>query len=358
MADENGDKTEQPSDHRRQEAREEGNVVRSVDLTAAALLLAVALAMQFGGAELITVLSRILRNTLESPAWTELDAGLLSARLYEIGQELALPFLIMLGTMAGGVLLINLAQVGFLWSGDALSPKFNRINPLEGFQRIFSMSSLVRLATSFGKLVLLTSLVGWFLWSTLGQFLGMGETTLETAAVNLGETMINLAYQLAGGLLLLAILDYGFQYWKFEQDLKMTKQEVRDEMRHMEGDPLIRMRRREVHRKLANSQQMRNVRDADFVGVNPIHFAVAIKYDPLTMEAPKVVAKGRGEIAEQIKRVAEEAGVPIITNIPLARTLYATVKVGGMIPIDLYNTVAEILGYVYKLRKRGKQRAA
>jgi flagellar biosynthetic protein FlhB len=150
----------------------------------------------------------------------------------------------------------------------------------------------------------------------------------------------------------LALLDYGFQFWKYEQDLRMTKQEVREELKEMEGDPQIRMRRRDAHRKLAEARQLKDVPKADVIVTNPTEIAVAIQYDPAKMPAPVVVAKGMGEIAAQIRRIAAEHRIPILERKPLARALYRQVKVGGVIPADMYDVFVEILAYVYRVTGR------
>jgi len=173
----------------------------------------------------------------------------------------------------------------------------------------------------------------------------------------LGNWLVALAFQLSLGLFVLAAFDYGFQLWKFEQDIKMTKQEVRDEMRHMEGDPHIRQKRREAHRKLANARQVQQAKNADVVITNPTEIAVAIKYDATKMEAPIVLAKGKDLLAARIRKVAAENGIPIVEKKPLAQALYRLVKVGQPIPVELYAGVAEILAYVYRLSKGARKSA-
>jgi len=350
MADEHGDKTELPTDRRRQEVREKGNVAKSVDLNAAALMIAAAMAMAFLGHSLVYTLADFLSASLRGPAWDRLDQGLLMKHLAGNGTlvlKALVPFLLM---MAVAAIVANLAQVGFLISTEVLQPKFSRLNPLEGVKRIFSIQGLVKLAISVAKLVLFTSLAAWFIWTSLGQFLSFTGGDLAGSAAATGRALIGLAFLLSLSLLALALLDYGYQRWKFEQDLMMTKQEVREEMRQMEGDPMIRARRREAHRKLALSRQMQQVKEADVVVTNPTHIAVAIKYDAEKMAAPIVVAKGQGYLAERIRTLAAEHGVPIVEKKPLARALYQTVKVGHPVPTDLYEVVAEILAYVYRLK--------
>lgn len=357
MADENGEKTEQPTDRRRQQVREEGNVVRSMDLNAAALLLAAAVAMQFFGASVTTSLGEYLSASLHERAWLRLDTGLILGQLWKVAQLLFSAVLPLMLVLAAFSLASNLFQVGFLVSPELLEAKLSRINPWEGLKRIFSTQGLVKLSISLGKLLLLATLVVSFIWGNLGQFLSLAGVPLESSAVSVGYAIINLAFQLSLALVVLAICDYGYQYWRFEQDLRMTKQEVRDEMRQMEGDPLIRQRRRDAHRRLATSQQVQKVREADVVVTNPTEIAVAIKYDSDTMAAPIVVAKGMGELAARIRQLAAEHAVPIIEKKPLARSLYKLVKVGHPVPVELYEAVAEIIAYVYRIKAKGKKAA-
>ena len=356
MADDHDDKTELPTEHRRNQMREQGNVARSVDLNAAALLLAAAVAMQMMGPGLVGALSKLMQNTLNGPAWTHMDNAVITAEFARLGMHLASAVLPMLGLLMVAGMAATLSQVGFLITTESLQPQFSRINPLEGFKRIFSIYSLVKLGSSLGKLTILGVVAGWYVWSSLPGYMPLGDADIATSAVVIGKSLIGIGYWLGGSLLAFALFDYGFQYWKFEQDLKMTKQELREEMRQMEGDPQIRSRRREAHRKMATSRQMARVPEADVVVTNPTEIAVAIKYDAETMAAPVVLAKGQGHLAARIRQLAAEHGVPIVEKKPLARALYRTVKVGHPIPLDLYEVVAEILAYVYRLNGKAKTR--
>lgn len=357
MADEHGDKTELPSDRRRSEVRERGNVAKSVDLNTAASILAAASALHFLGGDAVLSLIELLRRFLSGPAWTQIDSKMLFAEFLQIG-ELVLkgvgPFLALMFVAS---IAVNLAQVGFLLSTEALQPNFSRINPLEGFKRIFSMQGIVKLAASLLKLTVLTAIAVGFIAAQLPAFLR--GTDLETVQIcrQIGESLITLSFRLALALALLAILDYGFQLWKFEQDLMMTKEEVREEMRHMEGDPHIRHRRKEAHRKLTDAREISAVKKADVVVTNPTEIAVALKYDATKMAAPIVVAKGADAHAAHIRRAAAESGIPIVEKKPLARALYRDVKIGQPVPVDLYEAVAEILAYVYRLSQKRKRAA-
>jgi flagellar biosynthetic protein FlhB len=357
MSDENGEKTELPTDRRRTETREQGNVARSVDLNSAALLMAAACAMQFCGVPFISAIAQFLDGSLRGPAWVRLDQGLLLTHFRNSAEQLLPSLLSLMLVMAAASLASNFMQVGFLLSTESLQPKLSRLNPLEGVKRIFSMRGLVKLAGSLSKLLVLSTVSLWFIWTSLDQYLSLSDFDVPLSAAVTARSIVSLAFWMASTLLVLALLDYGFQFWQFEQDLKMTKQEVREEMRQMEGDPQIRMRRREAHRKLTDSRQEQAAKQADAIITNPTEIAIAIKYNDQTMAAPIVIAKGMGLLAARIRRVAAEHSIPIIENKPLARNLYQNVKVGEAVPVELYEAIAEILAYIYRLKGKAPKPA-
>ena len=349
MSDEFGDKTEDPTDRRREDAREKGNVARSTDLSSAALMLAAAVAMLLFGSSICSSMASILRRTLGGGAWQHLDRNGAINEFGTLGEELAATVLPLLLLMMVAAFFANVLQVGFLLSPDVIQPQLGRLSPMQGLKRIVSMQALVKLGGSLGKLVVVMAVASWAIWGLLPQFLGLmgAEPAIILQQTQNSGTM--LAFQLAASLILLGILDYGFQRWRYTRELRMTKQEVREEMKNMEGDPHIRHRRREAHRKLAQARELHRVKDADVVITNPTEIAVALKYDPETMSAPTVIAKGMGEIAARIRQIATQHGVPVIERKPLARLLYRDVKVGHAIPVELYEVFVEIMAYVYRL---------
>jgi flagellar biosynthetic protein FlhB len=334
------------------QAREQGNIAKSADLTGALLMLTGTGALQFLGGGLFDALAKMMNATLSASPMLRFDPDAWIRGNWALLGMLAgslLPFLLLM--MLGG-LVSNVVQVGFLWSPEVLMPKWQRISPMSGMQRILSWHAIARLGGSLGKLVVLTVVAYGYLRLHLPLFLQLPELEVSAMLTQYGRSLVELAFYLSLSLVILAILDYGFQFWKFEQDLRMTKQEVREELKEMEGDPQIRMRRRDVHRRLAEARQLKDVPNADVVITNPTEIAVAIQYEPSRMPAPMVVAKGMGEIAAQIRRIAAEHGVPIIERKPLARALYRQVKVGGVIPVDMYDVFVEILSYVYRVTGR------
>lgn len=352
-----GDKTELPTDRRREEVRERGNVARSIDLNVATSVLVAAALLNFFGGDVAQMLHDLLQRSLSAPAWLELDTPRLMSELLSLAMPVAAALLPGLALVMVSAVAVNAAQVGFVLTTEPLTPNFERINPLAGARRLLSLQSTVRLASGILKLVVSCAIVVGFIAGRIPEFLNGVDSDTARFCHQLGGWLAALAFQMALGLVVLAVLDYGFQLWKFEQDIKMTKQEIRDEMRHMEGDPHIRQRRRETHRKLVNARQVQQTKNADVVITNPTELAIAIKYDSAKMDAPVVLAKGKDLLAAQIRRVAAEHGIPIIEKKPLAQALYRMVKVGQAIPSDLYEGVAEILAYVYRLSNRRMRRA-
>lgn len=347
-----GERTEQPTEHRRMQARERGNIARSTDLTAALLTFTATGALQFLGGGMVETLAKMLQQTLSATPMLHFDLDTWMKgnwTLLSLVAGAVFPFLLLM--MVGGTV-ANLVQVGFLWSPEVILPKWQRISPMSGLERIFSTHSVARLGGSIGKLIVLASVAFGYLSLHFPKFQQLSELETPAMLLQYGQCLVELAFYLALSLLCLALFDYGFQFWKHEQDLRMTKQELREELKDMEGDPQLRMRRRDAHRKLADARQLKDVAFADVIITNPTEIAVAIQYDPTKMPAPTVVAKGMGEIAAQIRRIAASHGIPIIERKPLARALYRQVNVGGVIPADMYEVFIEILAYVYRVTGR------
>ncbi|MFN0195497.1 MAG: flagellar biosynthesis protein FlhB [Planctomycetaceae bacterium] len=350
--DEFGERTELPSEHRLHEAREKGRVAKSLDLNAAGVILVATASLYYGGGWLTTSLGEIMRSHLAGPAWVEIDSSRLLSHTWAIAMHISGACLTLLGMLMLAAVVLNVVQFGFLISTEALAPKWSHVNPLEGLQRVFSMSSTVRLVIGMGKLLLLATIATIAIRADLPALVLLNSQPPPIIFSMTGQLLAKLAFQLSAALVVLAMIDLGYQKWKFLQDMKMTKQEVREEMKQMEGDPQHRARRREAHQKLVMARDLSRVREADVVITNPTEIAVAIKYDPETMAAPAVVAKGQGEIAARIRRIAIEAGIPIIERKPLARSLFKTVKVGQAIPLEMYEVFVEIMAYVFRLTGR------
>ncbi len=344
-----GEKTEQPTDRRRTEAREKGNIAKSTDLNAAGMMLAAAGAIYFFAISLSSDMKNLMEVTLTTPVWLRVEPVLLIERCESIVKLFLQGTVMTMLVLFLSAIFLNLVQVGFLVSPDVLQIKWERLNPIEGAKRIISVRGLVKLAVSLGKLTLLVLIASWFSYLVFPRFIALMGAAPETIMRDIFDSTVQLGILLALALILLGGLDFAFQKWKHEKDLMMSKQEIREEMKSMEGDPLLRQRRREAHRKLATSQELSKVASADVVITNPTHISIAIKYDPESMPAPVVVAKGAGEIAFQIRKLANEHGIPIIERKSLARQMYRDVKTGQEIPFELYEVFVEIMAYVYNL---------
>ena len=356
MAEDTGDKTEAPTPRRRTEAREHGNVARSQDLTLALMLLGVMITLNLTGRRLLLALKSLVHAMLSPDSLSDFNSssatgGILHA-VYVAASALA-PLLIAIVVIAA---VANLIQVGFFLSPARLQPNLGALNPFRGAGRIFSGRSRMHLLMGIVKMMLLGAVAYSALHSRIAQVMGVQQLTfLQIFAIG-GQLVFSIGLRVGIAMLILAILDYAWQRWRHERDLRMTKQEVKDEMRRMDGDPKLKARRRQVAIAMLKRRLKKEVPTADVVVTNPTEFAVALKYDASTMHAPKVIAKGQGVIAQRIREIAIEAGVPILERKPLARALYKLVQVGQEIPEQFYAAVAEILAYVYELSGKGRHR--
>ena len=343
------ERTEPATPRRREEARERGQVARSADLSSAVILLAAVLALRFMGRPLAGTVFASAATVLEGLAFVDGEPAHLLPQFAGAFGAVLMAFLPFAGILLAAALGANLVQVGFLFSAGPLTPDFNRIDPISGFGRLISMRGLVRILGGLFKVSAVAVVVFGTLWAErvrLVELSGLGFEQILGAAV---ELMMTVSLRAALVLLVLAIFDYGFQKWQHERDLRMSKQEVREELKRYEGDPRIRERRRAIQQQLALQRMMLGVPGATVVITNPTHLAVAIRYEK-AMEAPVVVAKGAEQLARRIRESALENGVPLVERKDLARALYRSAEVGQAIPSDLYQAVAEILAYVYRIK--------
>ncbi len=345
-----GERTEQATPRRRQEAREKGQVARSNDLAVAVSLLGTVLLLHFAGGDVLAALALVTRKWLDSIGAAVMTPGELRL-LY--AQSLSFVLLATAPLLFGIVAISvagNVLQTGFLWTSEPLKPDITRLDPIKGLSRLVSKRGLARLLSGLLKV----GVIGVVAWVTLRNEIVSAAAVVDLAPTDIvkfaGRLVLLLGYRVAAALLVLALLDYGFQRWQYERDLMMTRQELKDELKRMEGDPLTRERRRRMQRQIAMQRMMQKVPKADVVVTNPTELAIAIEYDPDEMDAPVCVAKGSGHIAARIRRIAIEAGVPIVENKPVAQLLYRRVEVGAVIPVELYQAVAEILAYVYRIK--------
>jgi flagellar biosynthetic protein FlhB len=350
MPEQQGDKSQEATPHRRQQAREHGQVAKSQDLGSAVLLLLGLLCLMILGGGLVEYLGQCCQQQLGGEAWLTADPDFAVAEWNRIVLALVRFVLPVLALIFLAGIAVNVGQIGFLFLPDKLAPDLSRIDPLKGFQRTFSLANAVRLLFGLFKIAVIASVAFASLYGRRDAILGMTGLDVPQIALQLTQLLLWTALKIALALLVLAILDYGFQRWKYERDIRMTPQEVREELKNLEGNPQVIARRRTVQRQLALSRLSQAVPKADVVITNPTELAVAIQYEPQTMAAPIVVAKGAGVIAQRIRRLALEHNIPIVEKKPLAQALYREVDINHPIPHDKYAAVAEVLAYVYQLQ--------
>jgi len=347
------ERTEAATPKRREEARQKGQVAKSGELNAAVVLVAVLLTFYLEGGGLLQTLLTAIRVNLTKVGRPELSPShLVNLSLQSVWffAKAVVPFL---ATALAAGMAINLLQSGFLFSPQAVTFHWERLSPLAGLRRLFSTKGFMAL----GLLTLKLLLIGFIGYATIASELGRLPSLADTDVAGLLAWQGRWAFKLVLGVslafLALAILDYGFQRWLHEKSLRMTKAEVKEELRQTEGDPRIKARVRSLQQEQARHRMMSQIPRATVVIINPIHLAVALRYDREKMPAPVVIAKGRRLVAERIVQLAKERGIPIIQDPPLARALFSAVQVGEVIPVALYQAVAEILAYVYLLEQRG-----
>lgn len=350
-----GENTEEPTEKKKRDARKKGNIPKSKDLAAALLFLAAVTALKYLGpwmAERMVEFfeKMILRDmpVLPAPEGKAIMPLVLDWMLW-LGMILG-PFLLLMAIIA---YLVHYLQVGWLVSSEMLKIDFKKLNPISGLKRMFSMRNLVMLVMNVSKLVVIMGVAWWTIIGEVSNVLTMVEMETAGMLVYSTEKVLTLAQKLAILLAILGYADFTYQKWKHNKDLKMTKQEVKEEYKQMEGDPLIKQKRRQKQMELAQSRMMQEVPQAEVVVRNPTHYAVAISYKP-GMAAPLVLAKGKDRMAEKIIEIARESRVPLVENPPLARELYRKVEIGDAIPEELFAAVAEILTSVLDAEKKRK----
>jgi flagellar biosynthetic protein FlhB len=344
------ERTEQPSARRREEARARGQVVKSPDLSAAILLLAGLGVWAMAGPRLMADAIELVRASLSVSPRVALTADGLGDVVLPVlrgGAWLAAPLLLVPAAIAIGS---QLAQTRGALAWRALAPDWSRLSPARALGRMFGLAGLVELIKATAKLAAIGTVAAFTLREHWPLLAGLGETGVGAVPAALGRVLGRLWLEITLAYLAVAALDYGWQWWRHERGLRMTREEVREETRQTEGNPLLRSRLRSVHRLLVSRKMLAEVKRADVVVRNPTHVAVAMRYEGGRMRAPRVVAKGADHMALRIIDIARKHAVPVIENPPLARTLFALVKVGAEIPAQLYRAVAEILAQVYAIR--------
>jgi flagellar biosynthetic protein FlhB len=344
------EKTEQPSQRRLEQAREEGQVARSRELSTFAVLMAGGAGMWVMGSTLAGQLTKLIHDGLTLDAKLAFEPDLLLPRLYTLSMETLWAFmpllLLLLATAAFSPLLLN----GWLFSMKPLQPNFSKLNPMSGLSRMFATHGLIELGKAIAKSVIVGGVGAWAIWHHKDAVMMLVSQPIVAAIPHLGYLMWMAFASIMGGMLLIVLVDVPFQLWEHNKQLKMTKEEVRQEAKEAEGDPQVKARIRSMQREMARRRMMAEIPTADVVVTNPTHYAVALRYSENGMSAPVVVAKGSHFLAARIREIAIENNVPILEAPPLARALHQHTEVGETIPEALYTAVAEVLAYVYQLR--------
>ncbi|MEW5723324.1 MAG: flagellar biosynthesis protein FlhB [Thermodesulfobacteriota bacterium] len=351
MAEDRASRTERPTGRRLQQAREKGQVSKSMEVNTCLVLLTAAFTLFFAGPWMYRHLFELLRSVFTHLAQTSLEGQDLHAFLLDMLEKTALlaaPLMILISAVG---VTGNLLQIGGpVLSTHPLQPQLSKIDPIAGLTRLFSTKSLVELGKSILKIAIIAATAYLTIRGEMDNLVHLGD--LPPARI--GYFTVALAFEIflktCWILVFLAVLDLAFQKWHFTRDMMMTKEEVKEELKQTEGDPLVRSRIRSVQRDLARKRMMARVPEADVVVTNPVHLAVALLYDAKKNDAPVVVAKGQALMAERIKQIAKENDVPVVEDKPLAQALFKAVEIGQEIPVLFYQAVAEILSYVYRLK--------
>ncbi len=345
------ERTEPATPKRRKQAREEGKVARSQEITSAFVLLFGMSSLAVAGPFILRRLSDLVQRLLSQSGQIDINSGVMMGYFND-----GIPYVIsIVAPVAGCIILIglltNFAQVGFVLSWKPLAPKLSAISPVNGFSRLFSKRSTMELFKSITKIVL----IGLIAYMTLRKeipFLAsmMGSEPLPIFGYA-ASVALKLGLRIGLAILCLALIDYGFQRWDLEKSIRMSHKEVEEETRQSEGDPHVKARIRAAQREAARNRMMQEVKNADVVVTNPTRLAIAIKYNKDSMQAPKVIAKGARLVAQKIRELARENNVPIVEDPPLARLLFK-VEIDDEIPMTLFQTVAEMLAQIYRLKER------
>lgn len=351
-----GEKTEEPTAKKLDDARKEGQVAKSKEIANAFGLLAMFLMVKiyvgtmgtnmieyFGGVyNQIPEVIQMYDGMVPIAAITTLLKGMVLELAIIVLPVFLVAFLV--------AFVCDVAQVKWKPTTKPLKPKFSKLNPIKGFSRIFSKNSIVELIKSAAKLLIIGYMVYSYISGRIDEIFLLYDIGLNQVIGLMGEIVADLGIRIAAVYMILAFVDYAYQKWKFKDDMKMTKQEVKDEYKNTEGDPQIKGKQKQRMREASMRRMMQQLPEADVVITNPTHYAVAIKYDPDKYDAPYVLAKGEDYLAQRIKEIAKENKIEIVENKPLARMLYANVDVGGLVPPELYQAVAEVLAFVYHLQ--------
>jgi flagellar biosynthesis protein FlhB len=354
MAQEGGhERTEQATPKRLREAREKGQIARSKELTTLSLLGASCIGLFLMGEKIVNALVLTMHDSFQPSTDRIFDSSKLPHFFITELINVLIVVTPLLALLVAAALLSPMALGGWSFSTDAMAAKWERINPISGIKRIFSWKSVIELVKALAKFGLVAVVAAWYMWGHRNQLLVLSNDDIQIGLSDSGKILLWAFLTLSSPLLIVVALDIPFQLWDHAKQLRMSRQEVKDENKETEGNPEVRARVRSVQREMARKRMMAEVPRADVIITNPTHYAVAIKYDQEKMRAPVVLAKGKDLIASQIRGIAQLYRIPIVTAPALTRSVYHSTALNKEIPTGLYMAVAQVLAYIYQLRAKG-----
>lgn len=347
-----GEKTEKATPKKRQDTRKKGQAAKSQDVNTAISLLAAFTFLLFFSSKLGHVVVDVFRHSFTEYMLMDVT----EANLSQIAKDLIFNVAIFMGPIMAIAVVAgigsNLLQIGFMVTGEPLKPKLEKIDPVKGFKRIFSVRALVELLKSILKICFVGFVTFFVLWLHIDDVLILSHKSVPAALQTVGKLVLQMGISASVSLLFLSLFDYLYQRYDHEKNIRMSKQDIKDEFKNMEGDPLIKSKMKQRQREMATARMMQEVPNADVIITNPTHYAIALSYDESKADAPVVVAKGVDYMAQRIKKVAEENEVLMVENRPLAQALYKQTDIGESIPDEFFKAVAEILAYVYRIKHK------
>ncbi len=348
-----GEKTEKATPKKREDSRKKGQVLKSQDVTSALVLLSVFLFLFFAGGLMSNQIFRFFQQSFTEYVtildYTSDDLMLIYTEMLFQAGMIVLPIMLIAVIAAVSA---NLLQIGFLFTTHPLKFDLKKIDPIKGAKRIFSIRAIVELLKSILKITFIGSVTFLIVWTNLGEVLALAMKTPAETLASVAHLVAIMGIIASFVLLFISILDYFYQKYDYEKNLRMSKQDIKDEYKNMEGDPLIKSRIRQTQKEMATRRMMQEVPDADVVITNPTHYAIALKYEDEEMAAPIVVAKGVDFVAQKIKMIAKEHDVMLVENRPLARAMYDEVEINEEVPEQFFKAVAEVLAYVYRMKRK------